>query len=84
MIFEDFKIGERFWMSGEEWQCMDIATAHILAVKITPTIRDDPSWLNGPPFAVVLTAVDAYDWPACYETREEMENKHALPPMPTD
>lgn len=72
MNYEDFKIGERFWMGGDEWQCMDLATQHILAVKIMPHIRADPSWLNGPPFAVALSALDAQSWINCYRTEIEM------------
>lgn len=71
MKLEDFKIGQRFWMSGREWQVMDIATAHILATEIDDGIRAEPSWLNGPPYACDLDVLSVYDLPACFATEAE-------------
>lgn len=68
MNYADFKIGEAFWVDGNEWRCLDIATAHILAVPIQAHIVSDPSWLNGPPYAVELTVLDANDWPVCFKS----------------
>ena len=33
--------------------------------------RDDPSWFNGPPYAIAETVFDEYDFPACRPVAEE-------------
>lgn len=38
----------------------------------TTTIEDDPSFLNGPPYAVVETVFDEDDLEGCYPTQAEM------------
>ncbi|MHB8535666.1 MAG: hypothetical protein ACYDBW_09500 [Sulfuricaulis sp.] len=45
-------------------------------------IEDDPSWLNGPPYAVTETVFDEDDIETCYPTRVEMLADQAddLPP----
>lgn len=35
---------------------------------------DDPSWLIGPPYAVVERVFDEYDLPACSLSKESEEN----------
>jgi hypothetical protein len=34
MKLSDFKIGERFWCSGKQYQCTDIGTRVVVAVRI--------------------------------------------------
>ncbi len=45
-------------------------------------VEDDPSWLNGPPYAVAETVFDEDDIEVCYPTRAEMLADQAddLPP----
>jgi len=73
MKLSDFTFGESFWMSGAEYLCVDIGTHYVIAIRLTDTIKADPSWLNGPPFAVSVVAFDAYDQKVCYLTKEEMD-----------
>jgi hypothetical protein len=37
-------------------------------------VTDDPSWLVGPPYAVVEDIFDEYDLPGCSLTNEWVEN----------
>lgn len=73
MTYDDFKIGEDFWLNGERYRCLDIAGHHIIAVALEDWILADMSWLNGPPYALELEVFDAYDWPVCFKTREAWE-----------
>ena len=38
----------------------------------TTVVVDDPSWLNGPPYAVAETVFDEDDLDGCYRTEAEM------------
>ena len=42
--------------------------------QLTRHLTDDPSWLNGPPFAIVESVFDEYDLPGCSLTQEPIEN----------
>jgi hypothetical protein len=39
----------------------------------TTRMDDDPSWLNGPPYAVEEVVFDEYDLPACFKTEAELK-----------
>jgi hypothetical protein len=73
MKLSDFKIGERFWCRSGEYYCADVGSHFVIAIQITDTIRRDPSWLNGPPYGAEVNVFDAYDYEACYPTKEEYE-----------
>jgi hypothetical protein len=70
MEFQDFVIGQSFWTATGEWRCTDIGTRIVAAIKID---KDDPSWYNGPPYAVAETVMDEYDFGGCYASREERD-----------
>lgn len=60
----DFKIGTEFTTETGPWRCVDIGERHfIVAIKLDHL--DDPSWYNGPPYAVAASAFDAYDMIGC-------------------
>jgi hypothetical protein len=40
--------------------------------RSTTVVVDDPSWLNGPPYAVVEVVFDEDDLAGCYRTEAEM------------
>ena len=40
--------------------------------RATRVVVDDPSWLNGPPYAVVEVVFDEDDLAGCYRTEAEM------------
>jgi hypothetical protein len=42
--------------------------------KLTRYVTDDPSWLDGPPYAVVERVFDEYDLPGCSLTKDAVEN----------
>ncbi len=73
----DFRIGQDFYMSESMWRCTDIGTRTIAAIKLDKP--DDPSWYNGPPYAVAESVIDEYSLEVCYPDREtamkEWENE---------
>jgi hypothetical protein len=84
--FESWKIGAEFWMSGSRYRVTDVGSRTIAAICIDlpievvvagaagPTrteMRDDPSWFNGPPYAVVEHVMDEDDLQVCYLEKPE-------------
>lgn len=63
MTHSDFRKGERFRSATGEWICTDIGTRVIVAIRVESL---DPSWYNGPPYAVVETVFDENDMPGCW------------------
>ena len=65
MRHEEFKIGMEFTTAGglSRWRCTDIGTRVIVAIQIEP--GKDPSWYNGPPYAVAEFVFDEDDIVAC-------------------
>jgi hypothetical protein len=50
-------------MTGERWRVTDVGIRTFLAVKLSdPKVVADPSWLNGPPYAVVESVWDEADY----------------------
>jgi len=62
MKHSEFTIGLEFFMSESRWRCTDIGQRTIVAIKLD---KDDPSWYNGPPYAVEECVLDEDDLPAC-------------------
>lgn len=56
---------------------LEIASVEVRDGKCGPETRavidprDDPSWCNGPPYAIAETVFDEYDFPACRPVAEE-------------
>lgn len=63
MTKDEFKIGEEFLCGGKVWRCTDIGTRVIVAIALDHD--DDPSWYNGPPYAVLESVFDEYDQEGC-------------------
>lgn len=42
--------------------------------KLERHLTDDPSWLVGPPYAIVESVFDEYDLPACSLTKDTVED----------
>lgn len=59
--FSDFHIGLEFWTETGQWRCTDVGTRTICALKVDSVGAD---WLNGPPYAVVESVFDEYDFGA--------------------
>ena len=62
MTHADFAIGIRFFTAAGEWQCTDIGTRVIVAIKLD---APDASWYAGPPFAVAESVFDESDQEGC-------------------
>lgn len=57
-----------FMMSGQPWRCVDVGSRFVVAIKLDHP--DDPSWYNGPPYAVATYALDSDDRVACSHVGE--------------
>ncbi len=69
MKHSDFRTGTEFHTDSGRWRCTDIGTRTITAIKLDHD--DDPSWYNGPPYAVTETVFDEYDFEACRRARRK-------------
>lgn len=65
MKHDDFAIGREFKTAGGTWRCTDVGTRTIVAINVSDH-RDDPSWLNGPPYAVAEFVFDEHDFGGCW------------------
>lgn len=69
MNIEDFQIGKEFWLKHRDgfvrWMCTDKGTRVVTALCLD-NHPDDPSWFNGPPYAVVEHVVDEDSMNICY------------------
>ncbi len=81
MKHEDFSIGTEFLTDTGRWRCTDVGTRVIVAIRISKaTIAaraddgtakapkktpPDPSWLNGPPYALAEQVFDEDDIADC-------------------
>jgi len=61
MRHDEFQIGARFRCGGKDWLCTDVGTRVIVAVLVP----DDPSWLEGPPYALAEDVFDENDIGGC-------------------
>ena len=77
MIKEEFQIGVEFYSGNKKWRCTDIGTRTIGAICLSD-FENDPSWLNGPPYACAETLNLAYKWTCSLEHSAKiayLENK---------
>lgn len=70
MNHNEFEIGKRFYTETGAWQCTDMGSRTVIAVRLDARTSADPSWLNGPPYAVAEHVFDEYDLEGCTPTRE--------------
>ena len=63
MQHTDFEIGLEFECGGRRWRCTDLGTRTVIAIPLE--YPEDPSWYNGPPYAVAETVFDEYDLEGC-------------------
>jgi hypothetical protein len=59
MQINDFKVGSEYLCGYKRWRCTDIGTRVVVAICLDD--HDDPSWHNGPPFAIPETVFDEFD-----------------------
>jgi len=63
MQYTDFEIGLEFECGEKRWRCTDLGTRTVIAIALE--YAEDPSWYNGPPYAVAETVFDEYDLEGC-------------------
>ncbi|VTU28514.1 hypothetical protein E5CHR_02624 [Variovorax sp. PBL-E5] len=63
MELGDFVIGGVFYCGGSVWRCTDIGTRVIVAMKLDHD--HDPSWYDGPPYALAEVVFDENDFGGC-------------------
>jgi hypothetical protein len=69
-----FSLDLTFYTAAGAWRCTDIGTRTIVAVFLdAPHVREDPSWLDGPPYAVAERVFDENDLQGCFPTPLEPE-----------
>ncbi len=57
------EIGGTFYCAGREYRVTDKGTRVIVAIEVTEAARSDPSWLNGPTYALAEMVFDEDDFP---------------------
>jgi len=65
----EFTIGKTFRCGDKRWRCTDVGTRVIVAICLDHD--DDPSWYNGPPYAVAESVFDEYDMNGCAKDADE-------------
>src|SRR5580704_9995610 len=63
MKHSDFRIGCEFLSGSGRWRCTDVGKRTIAAIRLNHD--DDPSWYNGPPYAIVESVFDEFDMQGC-------------------
>ena len=63
MRHDAFSIGVVFRCGGKSWRCTDVGTRTVVAIALDHP--EDPSWYDGPPYAVVEMVFDEEDRQAC-------------------
>ena len=80
----DFFIGREFWTETGRWRCTDVGTRTICAISLEPhevttlhpdgvqttAISDAPSWVDGPPYAVVEHVFDECSFGAPFSSNK--------------
>jgi len=73
MKHHDFSTGTEFRTAAGRWRCTDVGQRTIIAIKLDHD--DDPSWYNGPPYAVAETVFNEYDFAACRRAPRRMPER---------
>lgn len=81
MKHSEFSIGTEFHTGDARWRCTDVGTRTIVAIRIdqvtvthsdgkgntwSAVVTDDPSWFNGPPYAVAESVFDEHSVVVCH------------------
>lgn len=76
MQYTDFEIGLEFECGEKRWRCTDLGTRTVIAIALE--YPEDPSWYNGPPYAVAETVFDEYDLEGCKPIENDTEIRRNL------
>ena len=72
----NFEIGLEFECGGKRWRCTDLGTRTVIAIALE--YPEDPSWYNGPPYAVAEAVLDEYDIKVCKPVEDDPEIRRNL------
>lgn len=76
MQHTDFEIKLEFECGGRRWRCTDLGTRTVIATPLE--YPADPSWYNGPPYAVAEAVFDEYDICDCKPVGDNPEIRRNL------
>jgi hypothetical protein len=80
MKHAEFQIGTDFMTATGRWRCTDVGTRTIAAIKLD--LDHDPTWYDGPPYAVAEHVFYEDDMEGCEHAPVEMTfddtGKHRL------
>ena len=76
MQHTDFEIGLEFECGGKQRRYTDVGTRTVIAIALEHP--EDPSWYNGPPYAVAEAVFDEYDISACKPVEDDQEIRRNL------
>ncbi|MDC7786150.1 hypothetical protein PQJ75_03670 [Rhodoplanes sp. TEM] len=84
MTLSQFTIGCEFLTASGRWRCTDVGTRTIVAIRLD--LDHDPTWYEGPPYAVPEHVFDEYDLedcsPASPEAYYDDSGRERLVPLP--
>lgn len=60
---EELVVGREFTTAAGRWRCTHVGSRVVVAIRFDHP--EDPSWYDGPPYAVHEVVFDQYDLPAC-------------------
>lgn len=69
MEHADFKIGVEFFTATGRWRVTDVGTRTVIAIKLD---QSDPRNYNGPPYSIVESVFDEYDFGGCEPAKARM------------
>jgi hypothetical protein len=61
----DVKVGMRFRCGENDWLVTDVGYRVVVAVRLTGPAQEDPTWLDGPPYALAEHVFDEHSLPVC-------------------
>ena len=67
MQLRDFSIGGEFMCGERRWRCTDTGSRTVVAICLDA--HDDPSWFEGPTYAVPEVVFDEFDIKGCTELK---------------
>ncbi len=72
MQHNDFHVGLEFYTATGRWRCTDVGSRVVVAIQLD---APDPSWYQGPPYAVVESVLDENDLGGCALDAEAFNSK---------
>lgn len=77
----DVERGDHFFCSGKEYIVTDKGARVLIGIEVDAKARNDPTWLDGPPYAMVEHVFDETDIPAITLKQDAEEEKLRSPTL---